>query len=130
MDSTIINTVVGIIGIVTTLVGIVVGIIGWKCLSTANNIKAKNKARAGNRSTINQASSMIINNGLSNKEVSDLASETAKKIADYRMRLVTPDTILTVKYIAYSIASFVKEETSYVYTFNLFMGKKGTYPGF
>ena len=52
MDSTTLNTTVGIVGIVVSIIGIVVGIIGAKNLYVANQMN--NNAKAGKGSTINQ----------------------------------------------------------------------------
>ena len=52
MDSTTLNTIVGIIGIVVGIIGAVVGIIGWNGLQAATEIN--NKAKAGKGATINQ----------------------------------------------------------------------------
>ena len=65
MVLTIINTVVGIIGII-------VGVIGWKSLSTA--IKIKNEIKAN---TVQQA--QIINNGMDSFAVIKLTEETTKQ---------------------------------------------------
>ena len=44
MNTTTLNTIVGIIGSVVGIIGIIVGIIGWKSLSTATKIKNTVKA--------------------------------------------------------------------------------------
>lgn len=64
---TIINTGVGIIGII-------VGIIGWKSLTTA--IKIRNTVKGAHDSTIQQA--QIINNGLDSYAVIKLSKETTQ----------------------------------------------------
>lgn len=73
MDATTINTIVGIVGIICSMVGIVVGIIGWKSLTTTTKIY--NKAQANNGSTVQQAQSIY--NGLSAPDVVEI---TDKKI--------------------------------------------------
>ncbi|MEN6349516.1 MAG: hypothetical protein ABFD08_09020 [Syntrophomonas sp.] len=68
--STIINTSVGIIGII-------VGIIGWKSLSSATNIK--NSIKGLNNSTIQQAQTITVNNGLDTYAVIKLSQETTQE---------------------------------------------------
>lgn len=63
-----INTAVGIIGII-------VGIIGWKSLTTATKIK--NKAKANNGASIQQA--QTINNGLDSYAVIRLSKDTTQE---------------------------------------------------
>lgn len=75
MDTTTLNTVVGIIGIIVGLIGVIVGVIGWKSLTTATKIK--NNARTGNGSTVQQANS--IHNGLDSYTVIKLSKETAQQ---------------------------------------------------
>lgn len=72
IDSTTLNTIVGIIGIISTLVGIIVGIIGGKSLSTA--IEIKNNVKAD---TVQQA--QVINNGLDNYAVIKLSQDTTRE---------------------------------------------------
>lgn len=67
--STIINTGVG-------LVGIIVGIIGWKSLSYA--IKIKNSIGDLHNSTIQQAQTITVNNGLDTYAVIKLSKETTQ----------------------------------------------------
>lgn len=97
VDATKLNTIVGVIGIISTVIGIIVGIIGGKSLTTA--IKIKNNVKAD---TVQQA--QVINNGLDNyaviklsqdttreeleKIVKDLREETDKKIAENRIEIV------------------------------------------
>jgi len=76
MDSTMINTIVGIVGIACTIVGVIVGVIGKRSLDTANLIK--NEVLIANSSSIQQAQT-INNNGLDNHTVIDLAQDTATK---------------------------------------------------
>lgn len=64
---TLINTIVGVIGIA-------VGIIGWKSLSAS---KIKNKAKATDSATIQQA--QTINNGLSSVDVINLTEDIVDK---------------------------------------------------
>jgi hypothetical protein len=54
-----IDRIIGIMSLVVGIVGVVVGIIGCFCLSKANKLKAKDI----HNSTINQADTMIVNNG-------------------------------------------------------------------
>ena len=96
IDSTTLNTIVGIVGIISTVVGIIVGIIGGKSLSTA--IKIKNNVKAD---TVQQA--QVIHNGLDTyaviklsqdatreeleKTVEELREETDKKIEESRVKI-------------------------------------------
>lgn len=68
--STIINTGVGIIGII-------VGIIGWKSLSSATKIK--NSIKGVNNSTVQQAQTITVNNGLDTYAVIKLSQETTQE---------------------------------------------------
>lgn len=68
--STIINTGVGI-------VGIIVGIIGWKSLSYATNIR--NSVKGANNSTIQQAQTITVNNGLDTYAIIKLSKETTQE---------------------------------------------------
>ena len=72
MDPTTLNTLVGIIGIVSTIIGIIVGIIGEKSLYEATKIN--NKAKADNGATVQQAQSIY--NGLSAPDVIDITERT------------------------------------------------------
>lgn len=57
------------------IIGVVVGIIGCFCLAKANKIKAKEI----NNSNINQAETLIVNNGIDTYAVIKLARETTKE---------------------------------------------------
>ena len=74
MNPTTLNTIVGIIGIVSTIIGIIVGIVGGKSLYEATKIN--NKAKADNGATVQQA--QIINNGLDSYAVIRLSRETTQ----------------------------------------------------
>ena len=106
MDSatiwTVINTVVGIIGII-------VGVIGWKSLSTAKRIK--NKAEADNGSTILQAETIY--NGLSAVDVIDIATNTAKNIFKYEQHIIkaTPDVFFALKTVASGFVIFAHKDS-------------------
>ena len=76
MDSTLINTIVGIVGIICTITGIILSIIGKKTLDAANSIK--NECIIANSSNVQQAQT-INNNGLDNYTVIHLAQDTATK---------------------------------------------------
>lgn len=68
--STIINSVVGIIGIV-------VGVIGWKSLTAA--VKIKNINKDIQNSTVNQAQTITVNNGLDTYAVIKISRETTQE---------------------------------------------------
>lgn len=75
MDGTTVNTIVGIVGIVSTIIGTVVGIIGWKSLTTVTKIK--NTARADNGASIQQA--QVMNIGLDNYAVIRLSKDVTQE---------------------------------------------------
>lgn len=68
--STIINTAIG-------LIGIIVGVIGWKSLKEATNIR--NNIKNLNNSTIQQAHTLTVNNGLDTYAVIKLSKETTQE---------------------------------------------------
>ena len=69
------SDVVGIISLIVGVVGVVVGIIGCCCLTKANKLKAKEI----HDSTINQAETLIVHNGMDSYAVIKLATETTKE---------------------------------------------------
>ena len=69
------SDIIGIISLIVGVVGAVVGIIGCFCLTKANKLKAKNV----HDSTINQAETLIVNNGMDSYAVIKLAAETTKE---------------------------------------------------
>ncbi|WP_373482002.1 hypothetical protein [Acetobacterium sp.] len=69
-----ISDYITIVGIIVGAIGIIVGVIGWKSLSTANKIR--NQASDINNSTIQQAQTITVNNGLDNYAVIKLSKET------------------------------------------------------
>jgi hypothetical protein len=68
--ATIINSGIGIIGIV-------VGIIGWRSLKFATKIR--NDVKNVNNSTVQQAHTLTVNNGLDSYAVIKLSKETTKE---------------------------------------------------
>ena len=83
------NTGVGIIGIVATIIGIVVGVIGWSSLKAATEIN--NKAKAGKGSTINQGNTY--NYGVSEETVRLIAKElTREEMCELIIRLIPINT--------------------------------------
>lgn len=68
--STIINSGVGIIGII-------VGIIGWRSLSSATKIR--NSIKNVQNSTVQQAQTITVNNGLDTYAVIKLSKETTQE---------------------------------------------------
>lgn len=83
MVITIVNTVVGIIGII-------VGVIGWKSLNAA--IKIKNSAKAENGSTINQGNTYN-NYGISEDTVRLIAKNmTKEEMCQLIIRLIPINT--------------------------------------
>ena len=69
------SDIVGLASLVVGIVGVVVGIIGCLNLSKANKIKAKEIQN----STINQAETMIVQNGMDCYAVIKLAQDTTKE---------------------------------------------------
>ena len=69
------SDIVGLASLVVGIVGVVVGIIGCLNLSKANKIKAKGIQN----STINQAETMIVQNGMDCYAVIKLAQDTTKE---------------------------------------------------
>ena len=65
----------GLLGLIVGVIGVVVGIIGCFNLSKANKIKAK-KISGG---TINQAETLIVNNGVDTYAVIKIAKETTQE---------------------------------------------------
>lgn len=84
---TLINTIVGIIGII-------VGIIGWKSLSER---ETKNKAKATDSATIQQA--QTINNGLSSVDVINLTEEIVEKKMNEKIDLNDNKNHFIIKYM-------------------------------
>lgn len=125
MDATMLNTIIGVVGIIVGAIGIIVGIIGWKSLSTVT--KVKNKANADNGATIQQASTMTINNGLSSREVSDLATETAEKVVKERTGFATPERLLTLKHVVDSVVIFTSDSSLYYHDFDCYISQKEKY---
>lgn len=66
---------VGLLGLIVGVIGVVVGIIGCMNLSKANQIKAKNITGG----TINQAETLIVNNGVDTYAVIKIAKETTQE---------------------------------------------------
>ncbi len=69
------SDIIGIISLIVGVVGVVVGIIGCCCLTKANKLKAKDVHDA----MINQAETLIVNNGMDSYAVIKLATETTKE---------------------------------------------------
>jgi hypothetical protein len=65
------------VGIIVGVIGILVGIIGWKSLSTANQIN--NQASNISGSTIQQAQTITVNNGLDTYAIIKLSKETTQQ---------------------------------------------------
>lgn len=76
MDTTTLNTVLGIVGTIATVVGTIVGIIGLKSLNVATEIN--NRAKAGKGSTINQGNTYNYG-GVSEKTVGLIAKNMTKE---------------------------------------------------
>ena len=68
------SDIIGIAGLAVGIIGVVVGIIGCLNLSKANKLKAKEI----NNSTVNQAETLIVHNGLDCYAVVKLAQDTTK----------------------------------------------------
>ena len=69
------SVIFGIDGLAVGIIGVVVGIIGCLNLSKANKLKA----REINNSTVNQAETLIVQNGLDFYAVIKLAQDTTKE---------------------------------------------------
>ena len=69
------SDIIGIAGLAVGIIGVVVGIIGCLNLSKANKLKA----REINNSTVNQAETLIVQNGLDCYAVIKLAQDTTKE---------------------------------------------------
>lgn len=86
--STIINTSIGIIGII-------VGIIGWKSLSSA--IKIRNIIKNIQNSTVQQAQTIKVNNGLDTYAVIKLSQETTQEeLTEIVKRINETDTKISL----------------------------------
>ena len=87
---TILNTVVGIIGIL-------VGIIGWRSLSTANKIR--NSIGDVRESTIQQAQTINVNHGLDTYAIIKLSKQvTQEELAGIVERIIgVEDTAISIK---------------------------------
>lgn len=119
MDPTTLNTLVGIIGIISTIIGIIVGIIGGKSLYEATKIN--NKAKADNGATVQQAHSIY--NGLSAPDVIDITKRTITKEAktirqefvEITNKIVSPSMFLTLSVVSFGTLVFWKADEVYVY---------------
>lgn len=90
MDSTTLNTIVGIIGIVVGIIGAVVGIIGWNSLKAATEIN--NTAKAGKGSTINQGNTYNYG-GVSEETVRLITKDmTKEEMCQLIIRLIPVNT--------------------------------------
>lgn len=69
------SDVIGVAGLVVGIIGVIVGIIGCLCITKANEIKAKEI----NNSVINQAETLIVQNGVDTYAVIKLAQDTTKE---------------------------------------------------
>lgn len=69
------SDIIGLAGLAVGIIGVIVGIIGCLNLSKANKIRAKDI----HNSTINQAETMIVQNGLDHYAVIKLAQDTTKE---------------------------------------------------
>ena len=65
----------GLLGLIVGIIGVVVGIIGCFNLAKANQIKAKSISGG----TINQAETLIVNNGVDTYAVVKIAKETTQE---------------------------------------------------
>lgn len=129
MDPTTLNTLVGIIGIVSTIIGIIVGIIGEKSLYEATKIN--NKAKADNGATVQQAHSIY--NGLSAPDVIDITKRTITKEAktirqefvEITNKIVSPSMFLTLSVVSFGTLVFWKADEVYVYENKIYYLDKG-----
>lgn len=67
--------IIGIISLIVGVVGVVVGIIGCCCLTKANKLKVEEI----NNSTINQADTLIVNNGVDTYAVIKIAKDITQE---------------------------------------------------
>lgn len=70
-----IDRIIGIASLVVGIIGVAVGIIGCFCLSKANKLRAKGIYN----STINQADTMIVNNGADTYAVIKIAKDVTQE---------------------------------------------------
>lgn len=66
---------IGVIGIVVGVIGIIVGIVGWKSLAASKEIKSKTISN----STINQADTLIVQNGTDTYAIFKIAKEVTQE---------------------------------------------------
>lgn len=126
MDPTTLNTLVGIIGIISTVVGIIVGIIGGASLHQATKIN--NRAKADNGATVQQAQSIY--NGLSapdvigitERKITEKTELLKQDINEITNRIVSPSMFLKLSVVSYGPFTFEKnyENNRYEYEFVLF----------
>ena len=83
------SDIIGIAGLVVGIIGVVVGIIGCLNLSKANKLKAKEI----NNSTINQAETLIVHNGLDCYAVVKLAQDTTKEELNEMTKALSATTL-------------------------------------
>ena len=83
------SDIIGIAGLVVGIIGVVVGIIGCLNLSKANKLKIKEI----NDSTINQAETLIVHNGLDCYAVVKLAQDTTKEELNEMMKALSATTL-------------------------------------
>lgn len=69
-----IDQIIGIASLLVGIIGVVVGVIGCMSLTKANKLKVEQI----NNSTINQAETLIVNNGMDSYAVIKLAKETTR----------------------------------------------------
>ncbi len=70
-----IDQIISIASLSVGVIGVIVGIIGCFCLSKANKLKAKTIQN----STINQAETMIVNNGVDNYAIIKIAKDVTQE---------------------------------------------------
>lgn len=129
MDPTTLNTLVGIIGIVSTIIGIIVGIIGEKSLYEATKIN--NKAKADNGATVQQAQSIY--NGLSAPDVIDITERTVtektrsirQEFTEITNKIVSPSMFLTLSIVSNGTLVFWRVGAVYVYENQLYYSDNG-----
>ena len=83
------SDIIGIAGLAVGIIGVVVGIIGCLNLSKANKLKAKEI----NNSTVNQAETLIVHNGLDCYAVVKLAQDTTKEELNEMTRALSATTL-------------------------------------
>lgn len=121
MDPTTLNTLVGIVGIISTVISIIVGIIGGASLYQATKIS--NKAKADNGATVQQAHSIYY--GLSAPDVIDI---TERKIAEktellkqdfnkITNKIVSPSMFLKLTIVSYGSLIFWKNDKNNIYEY-------------